>query len=909
MADETTPPVPNRPDDLSAATPASEAKTDAATPPPAQDALHAALHEPLAAFEQHVAEASLPALTTVAETLAEPQEAAQPEAMHRMVLLEKQFNARLAQIIEESQALEAANEPQPDKELAMALSKRFTTALHKVREAHTANHPAPTAEMPDQPGEVPAAHVTANATTLDTPEEVPVADAPDEAAAPMVSAEATAPEADAIPVAHVETDATTVEHPGETSPEEATGKESAPPQEEDEPARDAQDAAKDALLQDVLAEDYTAFTDRLENASLPELALLMEELSEAELGREIVRKVGAVKRKFDQRIAQALEEVREASADNPELTDRKEQHILLSNRFSTALGTYNRRKAEHEKALEAEKTQNSLVKGKLLDELRDIVHNEKVQAIKRVREIQTQWRETGPVLPQDSENFFQSYRALLDQFFTLRDGYLDLLKQDRKINLEQKQALIEEMKALVPEDSATKPVEFWQQALEQVRDLHARWKQVGPVPREQSEIVWQLFKQATDGFYLARRGFFEIRDAERNENAAKKKALLAQAQELAAFESEDLNAWRSKSSEMKKVQEAWRSSGPVPFKVMNDFNKAFREALDTFYDKRSGYFSELDKEKEEQLKQKEALLDQARDLKNSGKSNGEIADGLKRLQREWKSTGPDVFREARKLRKKFRKSCDTFFNKLKADQENARAAEQQNLDQKKAIADEISSLLNAPNAAEQSAVIEEKMAAWMAVGPVPFKARDKAESHFMKLVDRYFALQETDPDKRRELADAWRFKMLKGRPNAGERIVREEQKFMRKRKELEEQLAQFENNIQLIIPGRKGEGLRKTIQQSIQQTQDELADVKRKIKELRKLKNEAKSAEQSPAAASAHLSSQQMGASSSAPPSTEGFPQAATPTHAEEPTPKEAVPPVAPEAAQAPSHEEETPDA
>ena len=619
-------------------------------------------------------------------------------------------------------------------------------------------------------------------------------------------------------------------------------------QREEEVAEARAHAVKSELLSQILDEDFDSFNERLENATLGELVLVMEELAEAELERDTIRKVGQTKKRFDQRFAAALEDTRDASADNPEKTAEKETAIQLSNRFSTALGTFNRRRGEYEEALEDDKKQNSKAKETILEKLRDIVHDEKVTAIKEVRALQDEWKSVGPVLPKDAETFFRNYRALLDQFYNLREGYIDLLKQDRKVNLEKKQQLVVDMRAKVPENVHKQPLEFWKKALEEVRDLHKQWKKIGPVPREQSDIIWQLFKDATDEFYDKRRSFFEKRDKEREENAIQKREILAEAQGYGEFDSQNIDDWRKASDEMKALQAKWRKVGQVPYKDLSDLNKAFRKAMDTFFDRRSEYFSELDKERDEAVAKKQALLDEARELKDQP-LNKATAEAWKALQRRWKKTGPDHFRDARKIQKKFRKAADKFFKAYKQQFEDQKKAEKANLEAKRTKNEALEQLIDSGDLANKTAEFEKLIEEWLALGLVPIKKRDKLEKDFLNAVRAFYDATIADKQERKSTIEATRIKLLQTRPNSEDRLRREEQKLQRQVRGLEDEVKQYENNIMLIAPGRKGDSLRDEINERIEASQAKVDAAKKKLREIRKMKKDAKKAKQAAAKA------------------------------------------------------------
>ena len=634
--------------------------------------------------------------------------------------------------------------------------------------------------------------------------------------------------------------------PDEGEPEQPeTPAETGQPSPESEAERqeqEKQENIKSELLKTVLATDLDNFDELLAEVKLPELVLLMEELADEEVKRDTIRKVGKIKRAFDKLYSEALDAVKETDVDNPATVKAKEETQEHSNRFTSALGAFNKRKAKYEEELEAERVKNSKIKFDLLDELRQIVHNEDVENYNKVRSIQDRWKNTGQVKGEDVQELTRSYKALLDQYFTLREQYLDLRDQSRKNNLEKKQKLIEQLQSLIPDEPLNKTLDFWKKTVEEVRNLHEEWKKVGPVPRDQSEIVWQLFKTSTDAFYDKRREFFEARDKEREENLQKKQAVLEEIRELARFESDDIEAWREKSKEMQALQDKFKGIGHVPRKKANKLMKAYRNALDDFYDKRSGYFKELDKERDKILERKQKLFDKAEELKDST-DYVQTAEVLKKLQREWKNSGPDDFREARKLQKKFRKACDHFFKRHKAWIGEQEEREKQALEVKEAAIEELQALLKSENPEQQEDTFKEISKRFTEAGPVPLKQRGKIDDKFFNLAKSYLRLSVEDPVELEKAVANLRYKKLQNTPNSKEKLKRERAKLERQLNEAHEKVVQFENNIQFITPGKKGDKLRNEIQGRIDEAAEKRDKIQEKLKNLKKLMREMREAE------------------------------------------------------------------
>ena len=110
-----------------------------------------------------------------------------------------------------------------------------------------------------------------------------------------------------------------------------------------------------------------------------------------------------------------------------------------------------------------------------------------------VRDLQKEWREIGSCGVEDTE-LHKAFREACDDFFTRRRDQLDIQEQARQNNLQKKQLLCEQAEDLLSDLSEATVVA----AMNKVKHLRRLWKDVGAVPREQSDKIWKRFNGACD---------------------------------------------------------------------------------------------------------------------------------------------------------------------------------------------------------------------------------------------------------------------------------------------------------------------------------------------------------------------------------------------------------------------------
>lgn len=172
----------------------------------------------------------------------------------------------------------------------------------------------------------------------------------------------------------------------------------------------------------------------------------------------------------------------------------KEAIETINNRFNTVYNKVLDRLSKTDEtlaqALEAIKEK----KLSMIDKVRQFAESAgSNQLADAVREIQKEWREMGFCGIEDIE-LYRQFREACDDFFTRRRDQLDIQEQARQNNLQKKLLLCEQAEDLLNDLSEQTVVA----SMNKVKHLRRLWKEVGAVPREQSEKTWKRFNTACD---------------------------------------------------------------------------------------------------------------------------------------------------------------------------------------------------------------------------------------------------------------------------------------------------------------------------------------------------------------------------------------------------------------------------
>ena len=224
----------------------------------------------------------------------------------------------------------------------------------------------------------------------------------------------------------------------------------------------------------------------------------------------------------------------------------------------------------------------------------------------------------------------------------------------RWANVQVQEDLCTKMEALVPL-ADTDP----EKASNEMRTLQERWKPVAAAPRSQAEALWTRFKAAQEKVYEKCKDFFALQATERVENLKKKEVLCARAESIA-----DSTEWVKTADAMKSLQAEWKAVGPVTRGNEKAVWERFRAACDKFFTRRQDDLKQRKQDWTENLKRKEALVAEAKQLSESTEWE-QAASRIKRLQADWKTVGPVKKSKSDAIWNEFRAACDLFFERFK----------------------------------------------------------------------------------------------------------------------------------------------------------------------------------------------------------------------------------------------------
>jgi len=498
-------------------------------------------------------------------------------------------------------------------------------------------------------------------------------------------------------------------------------------------------------------------------------------------------------------------------------------------RFNNAFAIYKASKAKQEISIEAEKQKNLIEKQKILDDLKVLIDSE--EELKKTydafKDLQERWKIIGQVPQKEKNDLWQSYHFLVEKYFAKVKINKELKDLDLKKNLELKISICDKTEELMLEPSIVKSFQLLQ-------TYHDSWKEVGPVPLDKKDEIWQRFSSATEKINQRRQDFYLKLREEQENNYVSKTSLCEKVEQIIEPIPTTPKEWQDKTNEIYELQKLWKAIGYAPKKVNNEIWNRFRNAINLFFDKKKEFYEKIKDEQTENYNQKVNICIQAEALKTSTNWK-KTTDELIRLQQEWKKTGPVSQRFSDKIWKRFRMACDEFFNSKSAYYSNVDKNEEENLKQKQELIKKINEYQFGENNNENLEILKGFQHEWVAIGHVPIKSKDSIQNEFRETINKQYDKLKISSNEKETLNYKSRIEHLKEQPDSKKIISKEINFIATKISSLNNDIKLWENNIGFFAKSKNADILKAELEKKMKHSKNEITVLTEKLKLLRQM--------------------------------------------------------------------------
>ena len=448
------------------------------------------------------------------------------------------------------------------------------------------------------------------------------------------------------------------------------------------------------------------------------------------------------------------------------------------------------------------------------------------------KQLQQEWKEIGAVPPEKANETWKTYQLYVEQFYDLLNLNREAREYDFKKNLEQKTRLCEEAEKLAEETDIIS-------AFHQLQELHAQYRETGPVAKDLRDEIWTRFKNASTVINKKHQQHFEELRAREEENLTKKTALCEKVEAIAKEENKGTADWEKHSQEIIAIQQEWKTIGFAPQKMNVKIFERFRTACDDFFGRKAEYFKEIKKRFAENAEKKRVLVEKAKALADSTDWKS-TSDKIIALQKEWKTIGTVPKKLGDRLWNDFLAACNQFFEARNAANAGSRNEEHANLDKKRDIIAKLKAMIEDAGddvQAKVQALIDE----YNTVGHVPYKDKDKVYKEYHEVLDKVYDTLHIKQTRRR--LDNFKNNLRNVAKRGEDAVDNERARLMRRYEQLKQEVTTYENNLGFLnIASKKGNSLVEEMNRKVQKLKDEVQLVFDKIKAIdQQAREEAKS--------------------------------------------------------------------
>ena len=217
-----------------------------------------------------------------------------------------------------------------------------------------------------------------------------------------------------------------------------------------------------------------------------------------------------------------------------------------------------------------------------------------VEASRMLQQLHDEWAEIGPVARELRDQLWERFKAASTVINKKHQAYFEELHRKEQENLERKQAIIDQLKAILEPIINGEPMtaKRWEELTEQVQALQTEWRTIGFAPKKHNQSIYEAYRAECDRFFQTKAEFFrelreqrKIREQRHKEYLERQKAreerAKARAERLQANGGVDLRKLRDRLIQEIKTAENnilfFTGKSKTANKIVDDMQKKIAE--------------------------------------------------------------------------------------------------------------------------------------------------------------------------------------------------------------------------------------------------------------------------------------------------------------------------------------------
>jgi len=504
--------------------------------------------------------------------------------------------------------------------------------------------------------------------------------------------------------------------------------------------------------------------------------------------------------------------------------EKNNETEILEKNFKKIYNLFRKKRNDFRKEQEQKEKENLKLKTDIISEIKDLTSEVELKkdTYNRFRELQKQWKKIGHVSIKEKNNVWQMYNHYVEVFYDYLRLNKDLRDIDFKKNLNNKLEICDKAEKLLSLKSLNK-------MHEDLQILHEKWKDIGPVNKENRDKVWIRFQDASKKINKKRNDYFlDIKKKDQIKLAAKKE-ICNKINKLSEKEIKSIKEINLSNNEVEKLSSKWKNIGRVNKKDNKLCWTEYRESLNNFYTKKNDFFKNRKDKNKNIIDLKIKLCEEVESLQN----NTEWASTSKKfinLQAKWKKSGFLAGKLNDKLWSRFRSSCDHFFESKKSFQKEIDKKKIEKIQEKKNLISKLKKYKPSKNIDNGIAFLKENINEWKKINISTNMIN--LESDYKILCNEFLINLNLEKKELEKEKSALILSLMENNPKE---LTKEKNRTKEKIKDITKEIDLFETNKSYIVSYKKNNPLLEQINQKIEKLELEKNNLEKKIKILNKV--------------------------------------------------------------------------
>jgi hypothetical protein len=528
---------------------------------------------------------------------------------------------------------------------------------------------------------------------------------------------------------------------------------------------------------------------------------------------------------YETALSKELEESRQAFMDSGGLAGdfvftKQEEDSKLEDLFQQ----FQALKKAHEKKTAEEQAKNLTLKRGIVSGIKALgdIQSQPGKALKSLKELQAQWKETGAVSSHAYKDLQNEYSKAVEAFYYSLDIYKVLEEHDFKKNLELKSEIIQKLN-LLADNPNIKEIERL------IKVYRNDWDDAGPVQNAKWEALKTQWRAGLDLLYAKLKTHYHALEEQKEKNMAAKQALLEKVKVLTEAIPTDEEGWKKSTDEIILIQKEWKSTGFTQKGKNEQYWKQFREVCDRFFEAKNVFYAGIKESRNDLRKQKLDLIARAEAL-NSNTDWKETADKLIRIQAEWKRAPATGLPDESRLFHRFRKACNTFFDARKKHFEDLDASAVGEVKSKEELLLKFQAFVLSGDEQKDKESLQQFSQEWQTPGNLPVKDKKRLNDLFYQKMDELYGKLNVTETELHLIRYRSKLEKLEQDDSTGLLIQKEYDHIKKQAEQVHLEILKYENNLGFFKTSKTDNPLLTEIKSKIASEKERLAFMKLKQK-------------------------------------------------------------------------------